>query len=81
MRVIDRAGAKVLVYFLSLTYRADSELDYVGIFNNTEFLMLILISMTQAVVGNFDQCHTLRRTIGVDDSGAHRPSSICALCP
>jgi hypothetical protein len=40
-----------------------------GIFNNTEFLMLTLISMTQAVVAILINARTLRRTIGVGDSG------------
>jgi hypothetical protein len=39
------------------------------IFNNTEFLMLTLISMTQAVVAILINARTLRRTIGVGDSG------------
>jgi len=38
------------------------------IFNNTEFLMLTLISMTQAVVAILINARTLRRTIGVGDS-------------
>jgi hypothetical protein len=40
-----------------------------SIFNNTEFLMLTLISMTQAVVAILINARTLRRTIGVGDSG------------
>jgi hypothetical protein len=40
-----------------------------GIFNNTEFLMLTLISMTQAVVAILINARTLRRTIGVGDNG------------
>ena len=39
-----------------------------GIFNNTEFLMLTLISVTQAVVAILINARTLRRTIGVGDS-------------
>ena len=39
-----------------------------SIFNNTEFLMLTLISMTQAVVAILINARTLRRTIGVGDS-------------
>jgi hypothetical protein len=35
----------------------------------TEFLMLTLISMTQAIVGILINARTLRRTIGVGDSG------------
>jgi hypothetical protein len=38
------------------------------IFNNTEFLMLTLISMTQAVVAILINARTLRRTIGVGDN-------------
>jgi hypothetical protein len=40
-----------------------------GIFNNTEFLMLTLISVTQAVVAILINARTLRRTIGVGDNG------------
>jgi hypothetical protein len=40
-----------------------------AIFNNTEFLMLTLISMTQAVVAILINARTLRRTIGVGDNG------------
>jgi hypothetical protein len=40
-----------------------------GIFNNTEFLMLTLISLTQAVVAILINARTLRRTIGVGDNG------------
>jgi hypothetical protein len=40
-----------------------------GIFNNTEFLMLTLISMTQAVIAILINARTLRRTIGVGDNG------------
>jgi hypothetical protein len=38
------------------------------VFNNTEFLMLTLISMTQAVVAILINARTLRRTIGVGDN-------------
>jgi hypothetical protein len=38
------------------------------IFNNTEFLMLTLISVTQAIVAILINARTLRRTIGVGDS-------------
>jgi hypothetical protein len=34
-------------------------------FNNTEFLMLTLISVTQAIVATLINARTLRRTIGV----------------
>ncbi len=40
-----------------------------AIFNNTEFLLLTLISLTQAVVAILINARTLRRTIGVGDSG------------
>jgi hypothetical protein len=40
-----------------------------AIFNNTEFLMLTLISMTQAIVAILINARTLRRTIGVGDNG------------
>jgi hypothetical protein len=40
-----------------------------AIFSNTEFLMLTLISMTQAVVAILVNARTLRRTIGVGDNG------------
>src|SRR5215813_9010513 len=39
-----------------------------SIFNNTEFLMLTVISMTQAVVAILINARTLRRTIGVGDN-------------
>ena len=40
-----------------------------GIFNNTEFLMLTVISVAQSVVAILINARTLRRTIGVSDSG------------
>src|SRR5262249_14002536 len=40
-----------------------------GVFNNTEFLMLTVISMTQAVIAILINARTLRRTIGVGDNG------------
>jgi hypothetical protein len=40
-----------------------------GIFNNTEFLMLTVISVAQSVVAILINARTLRRTIGVGDSG------------
>ena len=39
-----------------------------SIFNNTEFLMLTLISMSEAVVAVLINARTLRRTIGVGGS-------------
>jgi hypothetical protein len=40
-----------------------------GIFNNTEFLMLTVISAAQSVVAILINARTLRRTIGVGDNG------------
>src|SRR5215831_16540873 len=40
-----------------------------GFFNNTEFLMLTVISVAQSVVAILINARTLRRTIGVSDSG------------
>jgi hypothetical protein len=40
-----------------------------ALFNNTEFLMLTVISLTQAVVAILINARTLRRTIGVGDNG------------
>ena len=40
-----------------------------AIFNNTEFLMLTVISMTQAIVAILINARTLRRSIGVGDDG------------
>jgi hypothetical protein len=40
-----------------------------GIFNNTEFLLLTLISMTQAVIAILINARTLRRSIGIGDNG------------
>ena len=40
-----------------------------GIFNNTEFLMLTVISVAQSVVAILINARTLRRTIGVGDNG------------
>lgn len=40
-----------------------------ALFNNTEFLLLTVISMTQAVVAILINARTLRRTIGVGDHG------------
>ena len=36
-----------------------------GIFNNTEFLLLTLISMTQAVIGIWINARTMRRSIDI----------------
>ena len=40
-----------------------------ALFNNTEFLMLTVISMAQAVIAILINARTLRRTIGVGDNG------------
>ncbi len=39
-----------------------------GVFNNTEFLMLMIISLAAAVVAVLINARTLRRTIGVGDN-------------
>lgn len=39
-----------------------------GVFNNTEFFMLMVISMAAAVVAVLINARTLRRTIGVGDN-------------
>ena len=57
------AGVQVLFFALGA-----AGVKNLGIFNNTEFLMLTLISMTQAVVAILINARTLRRTIGVGDS-------------
>jgi hypothetical protein len=54
------AGIQVLLFALGAT-----GVEPLAIFNNTEFLMLTLISMTQAVVALLINARTLRRTIGV----------------
>ena len=54
------AGIQVLLFAL-----AAAGVEPLAIFNNTEFLMLTLISMTQAVVAVLINARTLRRTIGV----------------
>jgi hypothetical protein len=41
-----------------------------AIFNRTEFLMLTAIGMTAAVIALLINARTLRRTIGVGDSGS-----------
>jgi len=58
------AGFQVLFFALGA-----AGVKNLGIFNNTEFLMLTLISMTQAIVAILINARTLRRTIGVGDSG------------
>ena len=58
------AGVQVLLFAL-----AAADVRPLGIFNNSEFLMLTLISMSQAIVAILINARTLRRTIGVGDSG------------
>ena len=57
------AALQVLLFSL-----AAAGVRNLGIFNNTEFLMLTLISMTQAIVAILINARTLRRTIGVGDN-------------
>jgi hypothetical protein len=40
-----------------------------AMFDNTEFVLLTLISMMQAVIAILINARTLRRTIGVGDNG------------
>jgi len=54
------AGVQVLLFALGAT-----GVKALAIFNNTEFLMLTLISLTQAIVAVLINARTLRRTIGV----------------
>jgi hypothetical protein len=54
------AGVQVLLFALGA-----AGVKPLAIFNNTEFLMLTLISMTQAIVAVLINARTLRRTIGV----------------
>jgi len=63
--ILMAAIAAVQVLLFALGAAGVSNL---GIFNNTEFLMLTLISMTQAVVAILINARTLRRTIGVGDN-------------
>jgi hypothetical protein len=57
------AGIQVVVFALG----AAGVEPLNAIFNNTEFLMLTLISLTQSVVAILINARTLRRTIGVGD--------------
>jgi hypothetical protein len=57
------AAIQVLLFALGA-----ADVTALGIFNNTEFLMLTLISITQAVVAILINARTLRRTIGVGDN-------------
>jgi hypothetical protein len=58
------AGVQVLLFALGA-----AGVKPLAIFNNTEFLMLTLISLTQAIVAVLINARTLRRTIGVGGSG------------
>jgi hypothetical protein len=58
------AGIQVLLFALGA-----AGVEPLGIFNNTEFLMLTLISLTQSVVAILINARTLRRTIRVGDNG------------
>jgi len=63
--ILMAAMAVVQVLLFALGAAGVKNLD---IFNNTEFLMLTLISVTQAIVAIMINARTLRRTIGVGDS-------------
>ena len=54
------AGVQVLLFALGAAAVA-----VLGIFNNTEFLLLTLISMTQAVIGILINARTMRRSIDI----------------
>ena len=54
------AGVQVLLFAL-----AAAGVAALGIFNNTEFLLLTLISMTQAVIGILINARTMRRSIDI----------------
>jgi hypothetical protein len=63
--ILMAAIAGVQVLFFALGAAGVKNLE---IFNNTEFLMLTLISTTQAIVAILINARTLRRTIGVGDN-------------
>ncbi|KAB2912015.1 MAG: hypothetical protein F9K29_20750 [Hyphomicrobiaceae bacterium] len=63
--ILMAAMAVVQVLLFALGAAGVRNLD---IFNNTEFLMLTVISATQAIVAIMINARTLRRTIGVGDS-------------
>ena len=54
------AGIQVLLFALGAAGVAA-----LSIFNNTEFLLLTLISMTQAVIGILINARTMRRSIDI----------------
>lgn len=58
------AGAQVLLFALAAAGVAG-----LSLFNSAEFLMLTLISLTQAVVAILVNARTLRRSIGLGDGG------------
>src|SRR5499427_3119708 len=58
------AGVQVLLFALGA-----AGVRLLAIFNNSEFLMLTSISMTQAIVATMINARTLRRTIGVSGGG------------
>jgi hypothetical protein len=58
------AGVQVLLFALGV-----AGVESLAIFNNTEFLMLTLISLTQAIVAVLINARTIRRTIGVGGMG------------
>jgi hypothetical protein len=58
------AAIQVLLFALGA-----ADVRPLGIFNNTEFLMLTVISVAQSVVAILINARTLRRTIGVGDNG------------
>ncbi len=57
------AGVQVLLFALGA-----AGVKPLDMFNNTEFLMLTVISLTQAVVAVLINARTLRRTIGVGNA-------------
>ena len=57
------AGVQVLLFALGT-----AGVKPLAMFNNTEFLMLTLISLTQAIVAVLINARTLRRTIGVGNA-------------
>ena len=57
------AGVQVLLFALGA-----AGVESLAMFNSTEFLMLTLISLTQAIVAVLINARTLRRTIGVGGS-------------
>jgi hypothetical protein len=64
--ILMAAIAAIQVLLLAL---GAAGVKLLAMFNNTEFLMLTTISMTQAVVAILINARTLRRTIGVGDNG------------